>query len=116
MQREYWFYVYVLTNSSRRSLYIGFTSALKKRIFEHKHHLLPGFTDDYNVTRLVYFERYKMAARAIAREKQLKRWRRAKKTWLIERENPSWRDLSAGWFDETQGPSTLAPVGRLRSG
>ncbi len=114
--REYHFYVYILTNASRRSLYIGLTSALKRRVFEHKNHLLPGFTDDYNITRLVYFERFTVIANAIAREKQLKRWRREKKIWLIERENPTWRDLSEGWFDETQGPSTRTRAVRPRSG
>ena len=114
MRREYHFYVYILQSSSRRALYIGVTNNLRRRVLEHKMHLHEGFTDDYNVVRLVYWEHFERVQTAIAREKQLKNWRRDKKLWLIERFNPGWKDLAADWYgkssDEarTQGPSTCA--------
>jgi putative endonuclease len=120
--REYRFYVYILQSSSRRALYIGMTNNLHRRVFEHKMHLLEGFTDDYNAVRLVYWERFEDVHRAIAREKQLKGWRREKKFRLIEQFNPKWRDLAADWYEdlatqitpaETRGPSTCP---RMRSG
>jgi putative endonuclease len=91
-------------------LYIGVTSDLAKRIWEHKTKKIGGFTSQYNVDRLVYCEDTADALAAIAREKQLNSWLRAKKVALIEAENPHWRDLSESWFDaERRDPS-------LRSG
>lgn len=98
MRRTYIFYVYMLQSSSRRALYIGMTNNLRHRVFQHKTHQFQGFTDDYNAIRLVYWEKHGSVGKAIAREKQLKRWRREKKSWLIERMNPQWRDLAADWF------------------
>jgi putative endonuclease len=69
---------------------------------QHKHHAVEGFTDNYNCERLVYFEQYGDVLRAIAREKQVKKWSRAKKIWLIERENPTWID-PAGRVGKTDG-------------
>jgi putative endonuclease len=96
--REYHFYVYMLQSASRRAIYIGVTSNLRHRVFQHKTHQFEGFTDDYNAIRLVYFEKFDSIGKAIAREKQLKRWRREKKMWLIEKMNPKWRDLAADWY------------------
>ena len=75
------------------TLYIGVTSNLPKRVYEHKNHVVKGFTDKYNVDKLVYFEETAEIEVAIAREKQLKGWTRAKKIRLIESTNPEWRDL-----------------------
>ena len=100
MRRAYIFYVYILQSASRRALYIGMTNNLRHRVFQHKTHQFEGFTDGYNAIRLVYWEKHDSVAKAIAREKQLKRWRREKKLWLIERVNPQWRDLAADWFPE----------------
>src|SRR5260221_13524267 len=108
MPREYCYYVYIMQSASRRALYTGMTNNLRKRVWQHKNHLFEGFTDDYNATRLVYWESFDDVANAINREKQIKRWRREKKIWLIQRLNPGWKDLAADWV-ETQGPST-APV------
>ncbi len=106
MRDEYIYYVYMMQSPSRRALYIGMTNNLRKRVWEHKNHIREGFSDDYNCTRLVYWESYDDVIRAIHREKQLKRWRREKK-WLIERKNPQWQDLAADWYPAaTQGPST----------
>jgi len=105
VQRQYRFYVYIVQSASRRCLYIGMTNNLHRRIFEHKMHRLQGFTDDHNALRLDYWESFDEVHKAIAREKQLKRWRREKKIWLIEKFNREWKDLAADWY-ETQGPST----------
>lgn len=78
-----------------RTLYTGVTNDLQRRVHEHRHKLTPGFTQRYNVTRLVYFEATASVKDAIAREKQIKRWLRAKKIALIESANPKWNDLAA---------------------
>lgn len=90
------FFVYVVASLSR-TLYIGLTNDLIRRVHEHKRKELPGFTGTYNVYRLVYFEEFGTPAAAISREKQLKSWRREKKIRLIESVNPSWNDLSTRW-------------------
>jgi putative endonuclease len=96
--RDYTFFVYILTNASRRSLYIGVTNALKVRVQQHKEKVHDGFTARYNVNRLVYYEVFQYIHAAIAREKQLKGWTRARKLELIRTRNPQFRDLSAEWF------------------
>jgi putative endonuclease len=97
------YFVYILA-SAADTLYIGITNDLHRRVYEHQHKLVPGFTGKYNVTRLVYWEETPDAQVAIAREKQLKGWTRAKKRALIEEANPGWIDLSAGWFPATRHP------------
>ena len=99
MARQYRFYVYIMQSISRYVLYIGMTNNLPKRVWQHKTHAIEGFSDDYNATRLVYWESFDDVRTAINREKQLKRWRREKKIWLIERLNPGWKDLAADWYD-----------------
>ena len=90
-------YVYILA-SGFKHLYIGVTSSIEQRIFDHKNGKFPGsFTDRYNINQLVYFERYVDIRAAIAREKQLKRWSRIKKIRLIVATNPDWKDLSEEW-------------------
>jgi len=93
---EHRYYVYILASKSR-VLYIGVTNNLTARILQHRSGEIGGFTSDYRVDRLVYYEQHAWIQRAIAREKQLKRWRREKKVWLIEGENPTWEDLAADW-------------------
>jgi putative endonuclease len=102
MRRTYIFYVNILQSASRRVLYIGMTNNLRHRVFQHKTHQFEGFTDDYNAIRLVYCEKFDSVGKAIAREKQLKRWRTEKKVWLIETMNPKWRDLAADWFQNLE--------------
>jgi putative endonuclease len=87
------FHVYILANRTR-VLYTGVTSDLRTRVSQHKRHLVGGFTQRYNVDRLVYFEEYGEAMIAIEREKRVKRMNRAKKIALIERDNQGWRDLA----------------------
>jgi len=91
------YYVYIMTNRSK-TLYTGVTNNLKRRVFEHKHHLVKGFTEKYNITRLVYYEATNDARAAIAREKQIKGWLRRKKIALIESMNPEWKDLAEDWM------------------
>ena len=87
------FYLYIVTNNSR-TLYIGITNNLGRRIYEHKSKLIEGFTKKYNIHKLVYFELFNNPDEAIKREKQLKGWLRKKKITLIESTNPERKDLS----------------------
>ena len=89
--------VYIMTNWKRTTLYIGVTNDLERRVAQHRTHALKGFTDTYNLEKLVYYEECPQVDDAIKREKQLKGWTRAKKNRLIERMNPNWRDLAADW-------------------
>jgi putative endonuclease len=93
------YYVYILTNKSR-TLYTGVTNDLKRRVYEHRSKLIPGFTRQYNLHRLVFFETTADIRAAITREKQIKGWTRAKKLALIASANPRWRDLSVDWYRE----------------
>jgi putative endonuclease len=91
------FYVYIMTNKSK-TLYTGVTNNLQRRVYEHKNHLIKGFTNKYKITKLVYYESGSDAQAAISREKQIKGWLRKKKIDLIESVNPRWKDLSEEWF------------------
>ena len=102
------YYVYIMANESHMT-YIGVTNNLERRVLEHKTKMLAGYTRQYNITHLVYYEETGDVWAAIAREKELKGWLRRKKTALIESANPKWEDLSADWHEDTKGPS-------LRSG
>ncbi|MEA5568118.1 GIY-YIG nuclease family protein [Anabaena sp. UHCC 0399] len=92
------YYIYIMTNNSK-TLYTGVTNDLNRRVYEHKQKIIPGFTQKYNITKLVYFEDTSDVNTAIAREKQIKGWLREKKIALIESINPEWKDLSTGWYD-----------------
>jgi putative endonuclease len=85
--------VYILASGRNGTLYIGVTRDLVRRMEQHKSLAIPGFTRRYQVTSLVYFERFSDVVEAISREKQLKGWNRAWKIKLIERANPDWADL-----------------------
>ncbi len=87
------FYVYILASKRNGTLYIGLTSDLIQRVGNHKNKTVEGFTQKYDVDKLVYYEIYGDAETAILREKQLKKWRRAWKIRLIEKMNPAWNDL-----------------------
>ena len=86
-------YVYILASQYNGTLYIGLTSNLIKRIWEHKNKVVPGFTQKYNVTLLVYYEIFDDITLAAAREKRLKEWQRQWKLALIRKNNPMWKDL-----------------------
>jgi putative endonuclease len=93
------YYVYIMASLSR-TLYVGVTNNLERRVWEHKQKLIGGFTARYNINRLVWFAETNDIREAIAREKQIKAWSRKKKKALIEEMNPNWEDLSAGWYHE----------------
>ena len=90
------YYVYILASKKNGTLYIGVTSNLIKRVYEHKNNLVEGFTQKYNVHQLVYFEQTSSVESAITREKQMKKWRRQWKIELIQEKNMEWKDL---YFD-----------------
>ena len=87
------FYVYIMTNKSG-TLYVGITNNIKRRAYEHRNKLSPGFASKYNITRLLYVEAIQDSISAIAREKQIKAWRRQKKLDLIKSQNPTLKDIS----------------------
>ena len=93
------YYVYMLTNHTG-TLYVGITNDLLRRLYEHKHKLVEGFTSRYKIDQLVYYEATNDVRSAIAREKQIKGWVRVRKVALIESINPGWSDLSLDWFKE----------------
>ncbi|MDP2953675.1 MAG: GIY-YIG nuclease family protein [Chloroflexota bacterium] len=90
-QKQY--FVYVLASKRNGTLYIGITSDLTKRLYEHRNNLVDGFTKRYNIHTLVYYEITGDVNSALLRERQLKKWRRKWKIALIEKSNPQWRDL-----------------------
>ena len=90
------YYVYILASASN-TLYVGVTNDLPRRLYQHRHKLIPGFSSRYNINRLVHYEETTDVRSAIAREKQIKAWGRSKKTSLIEASNPAWNDLGAAW-------------------
>ena len=87
------YYVYILTNDRDKLLYIGVTNDLQRRVYEHKNGMFEGFTKDYGIHKLVYYEMCHDVKDAIAREKQLKGWTREKKKALIGTVNPEWREI-----------------------
>ena len=87
------FYVYILSSKRNGTLYVGVTSNLIQRVWQHKNKQVKGFTEKHNISNLVYFEIHNTAESAITKEKQIKKWNRAWKLRLIEEKNPQWIDL-----------------------
>jgi putative endonuclease len=94
------YFVYILTNRNR-TLYVGVTNHLPRRIYEHRSGEILGFTSKYKIHRLVYFEDLDDVGQAIAREKEIKGWLRSRKIQLIESVNSRWKDLSLQWLPDT---------------
>jgi putative endonuclease len=92
------YYAYILTNKSG-TLYAGVTGNLKRRVWQHKNKQVKGFTQKYNIDKLIYYETFSDVWSAIAREKQIKGWVRQRKLDLIATMNVEWHDLSEGWYD-----------------
>jgi putative endonuclease len=82
-----------MTTKNNKMLYTGVTNNLERRILEHKNHTIPGYTDKYNVTKLVFYQEFSDINEAIATEKKLKGWLRSKKDQLISKFNPEWKEL-----------------------
>ncbi|MEW6184780.1 MAG: GIY-YIG nuclease family protein [Thermodesulfobacteriota bacterium] len=97
MPAEKNYYVYLLTNWNNKVMYVGVTNDLERRMYEHKNKLIKGFSEKYNVTKLVYFEQTPDVYVSLSREKEIKKWRREKKNELVNRMNPKWEDLSLKW-------------------
>jgi putative endonuclease len=102
------YFAYVVASKSR-TLYIGVTGDLLRRIFQHKQKTREGFSARYNCNRLVWFESFVEVSIAIQREKELKGWTRAKKIVLIQLTNPTWEDLSAQWYPHFTSPTKEVP-------
>jgi putative endonuclease len=98
--------VYIMTNRPRGVLYIGVTSRLQQRVWQHRTHAFPGFTSRYRLIRLVWFEVHQTMCAAITREKQIKKWVRSWKLDLVETANHDWRDLGDEWFGTRAGGVT----------
>lgn len=92
--RDHNYFIYIITNKNKTVLYLGVTNDLQRRIYEHEHGLIPGFSKKYNCHFLVYYEHFQDINEAIAREKEIKKWGREKKEKLINRFNPDWRFLN----------------------
>jgi len=107
MSQEKNFFVYMMTNWTGKILYTGMTSNLQRRYFEHLTKTHKGFTQKYNIDRLVYFEMFSDPQNAITSEKEIKKWRREKKNKLVETKNPEWEDLaiSLNWKDPSASRS-----------
>jgi putative endonuclease len=99
MKKSY--FVYIMSNTAK-VLYTGVTNDVELRAFEHKSKRIPGFTQKYNLHKLVYFERFADVREAIRREKQIKGWLRSKKVALIESANPQWLDLAEDHFHSSK--------------
>jgi len=106
------FYVYILASRIGGTLYIGVTNDLIRRVAEHRLKLVEGFTQKYEIARLVYFEQFDNIENAIRREKRLKKWSRAWKISLIEKDNPDWIDLYPEIAGATDGPLDTGSPGQ----
>ena len=94
------YFTYMMMNSRHTTLYTGVTNNLERRVYEHKNKIFKGFTSQYNLDKLVYYEDFHEITDAIVREKQIKGWVRKKKDELILKMNPELKDLSAEWFSK----------------
>jgi putative endonuclease len=99
-----WIAVYIMASARNGTLYTGVTSALQRRVQQHKLGRFDGFSNAYGCKTLVWYESHPAMREAIQREKQIKRWRRDWKLALIEAQNPQWRDLAEAWFETPDGP------------
>ena len=114
--RDHSYSVYIMTNRSR-TLYVGMTNNLPRRVRQHKEQLNEGsFTSRYKLDRIVWFEHYKYVRNAIAREKQIKGWLRIRKLQLIVEQNPTWKDLSEDWGKPIEPLDAKCIDPSLRSG
>ena len=106
-QLEKQFFVYILASKPWGTLYVGVTSNLEFRVYQHREGLVEGFTKKYDVKSLVYYEQHPTALEAIHREKRLKKWPRNWKINLIRTDNPDWNDLAAAWYPELLTPEEI---------
>ena len=105
MEKRFW--VYIMASKPWGTLYVGVTSAIEARVFQHREGLIEGFTKKYGVKRLVYFEEHGDAASAIQREKRIKKWPRTWKVTVIRTGNPDWIDLAESWYPKSMTPDEI---------
>ena len=98
-------WVYIMASRKNGTLYIGVTTSIRRRVWQHKEKLIEGFTKDHQVNTLVHLEELAGIRNAIGREKEIKGWRRDRKIMLIESTNPDWENLAAKWFEHPSDPS-----------
>lgn len=103
-------FVYIMASKRNGTLYIGVTANLEKRVLEHKNKVTTGFTEKYEVVKLVYYETFSNIEMAILREKRLKEWKRKWKIELIEKSNPQWIDLFEATYFKNPGPRYMDPT------
>jgi putative endonuclease len=96
MPREHRYFVYIMASKSRR-LYTGVTNNVERRVAQHNRGEIKGFTQQFKINRLVYYEQFQFVEEAIRREKAIKHWVRARRVALIEHDNPTWDDLTEAW-------------------
>ena len=111
MSREHRYFVYIMSSKSRR-LYTGVTANIERRVAQHKAGEIKGFTQQYQINRLVYFEVFQLIANAIHREKEIKHWVRARRVALVEHDNPTWDDLSEEWSKPIELLKPVAVAGK----
>jgi len=101
---HYRYWIYILANTPSGTIYVGFTNSLRRRIWEHKTGAAPGFTKQYGLKSLIYFEEFRDVRMAIQREKEIKGWTRSRKIALFREINPMWRDLATDWYPNLAQP------------
>lgn len=106
------YFTYIMASKSK-TLYVGVTNNLERRVYQHKQKLVDGFTKKYRINKLVYYEATPNVLSAITREKQIKGWLRSKKIALIESMNPEWKDLSQEWYQNGDINSSLKSEGEV---
>jgi putative endonuclease len=107
MRERKQFHVYIMASKPWGTLYVGVTSILIFRAFQHREGIIEGFTKKYRVKNLVYFEEHATVGDAIHREKRIKKWPRAWKINLIRTDNPDWNDLAADWYPKQKTPEEI---------
>ena len=105
MTKRFW--VYIMASKPWGTLYVGVTSDIEARVYQHREGLLAGFAKKYGVKTLVYFEEFSSAGDAIHREKRLKKWPRVGKINIIRTDNPDWKDLAADWYPKMPTPADI---------
>lgn len=106
-------FIYIVSNWTGDVIYIGVTSNLERRLYEHKYGMIKGFSSKYKTNKLVYYEQFSEIDLAIRREKEIKKWRREKKNNLINEMNPTWEDLSLSWYEDSSHAFGMTERGNL---
>ncbi|NBX65671.1 MAG: GIY-YIG nuclease family protein [Proteobacteria bacterium] len=106
--KEFW--VYIMASDFNGTLYVGVTSNIVQRVFQHKTDAIDGFTKEHGIKKLIFLEKHESAESAITREKRIKAWKREWKMNLVEKENPQWIDLAHNWYEQGKLQSGSLPT------